>query len=246
VSVARESWTRPRRAEAAVRIADLLRDRILGGYYRNRRFPSEPALILEFACSRNAVRDALSMLREEGMVERTQGAGTFAVSRKLVHQFDRVHSSHDAAERSGIVPLRGRFIGSQTVVASPALIDKLALAAGAICTRLEFLTLHGDRPVAVTRSYVPGDSHGAPIGSVFSGDYYDRLEQSGIEVGSAVQKVEAVLADAWTADHLAIEVGAPLMLFSRVLYGTDGQPVETGFVRFSGAEICLEVSLPRL
>lgn len=226
-----------------MRIADLLRRRIITGHYGSRALPSESALMLEFASSRNAVRDALQFLRTEGMIARTQGSGTFPASRKMLHNFNRVHSTHDAGRIVGVA--HGRFISSQTVVASPALVDRLDLSVGAICTRLEFISYVDEQPVAVSCSYIPGDVHGATIGSEFSGDYYDRLEKSGVSIGSVRQTIEAVLADAWTAEHLECQVGEPVMLFDRVLADSAGTPVETAIIRFSGSQICLDVSLPR-
>jgi GntR family transcriptional regulator len=235
---------RYRRIDAALRISDLLRDRIVHGYYPDRHLPSESDLGLEFASSRNAVRDALSLLRSEGVLQRMQGVGTTVLTNKFVHRFDCVHSVHEAARDATAV--RGCFISSQTVVATPALTERLGLAHSAVCTRLEFVTFVGETPVAVTRSYVPGGSHGVAIGAEFSGDYYHWLEKSGIAIGSVQQSVEATLADPWAAKLLAIGIGAAVMMFSRTLYDPDGRPVETGFVRVTGDRIRLEVDLPRL
>ena len=61
-----------------VRIAETLRKRLLD--YRQRdgaRLPSEPTLAREFGVSRETVREALGVLRSEGLVYARTGRGTF-------------------------------------------------------------------------------------------------------------------------------------------------------------------------
>jgi len=78
------------RAMAVLHLRDLLRAAILSGSLVDARgaLPSEAALILQFETSRNIVRDALGLLRDEGLVERLQGAGTFVASGKVNHRFN--------------------------------------------------------------------------------------------------------------------------------------------------------------
>jgi DNA-binding FadR family transcriptional regulator len=49
---------------------------ILSGVHGWTLLPSEAELTIRFATSRNALRDALDLLRREGIVERVPGAGT--------------------------------------------------------------------------------------------------------------------------------------------------------------------------
>jgi GntR family transcriptional regulator len=59
-------------------LAAELRSRIASGVYvPNRRIPSEAQLSREFDVHRSTVRQALDILREQGLVIGVQGRGTF-------------------------------------------------------------------------------------------------------------------------------------------------------------------------
>ncbi|WP_224227834.1 winged helix-turn-helix domain-containing protein [Streptomyces sp. FXJ7.023] len=61
------------RAERARQLADVLRQQITDGGFPGGALPDERVLGTRFAASRNAVRQALSLLRQEGLI--TGGAG---------------------------------------------------------------------------------------------------------------------------------------------------------------------------
>ena len=78
------------RADRARQVADVLRAQILRGDYPHRTLPDERALMLEFGESRNTVRDALDLLRCDGLVERQQGVGTLVTAQKYAHGLNRL------------------------------------------------------------------------------------------------------------------------------------------------------------
>ncbi|MGW3858330.1 GntR family transcriptional regulator [Micromonospora arida] len=62
------------------KIADDLRTQIRqGSLPSGRPLPTEAALAVEFKASRGTIRQALSLLREEGVVATQQGRGTYVV-----------------------------------------------------------------------------------------------------------------------------------------------------------------------
>ncbi|MEV6859815.1 winged helix-turn-helix domain-containing protein [Streptosporangium subroseum] len=64
------------RADRARQVADLLRGEIAHGRFGGGRLPLDAALAREFGTSRNTVRDALDLLRDEGLIERCPDVGT--------------------------------------------------------------------------------------------------------------------------------------------------------------------------
>src|SRR3954454_16901747 len=65
----------------AQRVVMGLKDKILAGDLRpGRKLPSEAELIEEFGVSRTVVREAVTRLRAEGMVETFQGRGSFVLA----------------------------------------------------------------------------------------------------------------------------------------------------------------------
>ncbi len=64
-----------RRADRARQVADVLRQQIHSGAF-DRALPGEAELATEFDVSRNTVRDALALLKDEGLIERAPKVGT--------------------------------------------------------------------------------------------------------------------------------------------------------------------------
>jgi DNA-binding GntR family transcriptional regulator len=64
-------------------VAGVLRDRITHGVWLpDRRLPSEPDLEAEFEISRDTVRRALDVLRDEGLIVTVRGRGSFVSPQK--------------------------------------------------------------------------------------------------------------------------------------------------------------------
>lgn len=236
-------YRRRRDQSAAVYVRDLLRELILTGGYEDGFLPSEQELMIEYAAGRAVVREALAMLRAEGIIERRQGTGTFIQRRTCVHEFDRVHGIAGAVS-SRAVPVF--FVESVTEVLAPGPVARaLGLPVGAPCARAVFSATIDGQPFSTSSSFLPPAHLPRLTPGRFHGDYYDYLESCGVPVDSGDIVVEAINADAWTASRLGTPLGAAVMLFRRRLYDPSGQPVELGFVRCRGDQLALAVRLPR-
>lgn len=70
-------------ASHASRISSDLRAQLTGGVFRpGDRLPSENALAKQYAVSRTVVREAIAILRADGLVQARKGAGVFALEAK--------------------------------------------------------------------------------------------------------------------------------------------------------------------
>jgi GntR family transcriptional regulator len=65
------------------RAARDIRDAVRSGGYPDGRLPAEPVLAQQLGVSKATVRHAVSILEQEGLLSRRQGAGTFIVGRAL-------------------------------------------------------------------------------------------------------------------------------------------------------------------
>lgn len=243
----RYETTAPRRrqkADAALRVRDLLRSLILCGHFSagDKSLPNETALMFEYGVSRNVVREALGLLRDEGLVRRLQGAGTFVVLSKIRHPFGHTH---------GIWPdqsdtLRsGRIRSCELITAPHSVASHLDLPPGDPCLVIESRVSIGSDPFSTTTSYVAPDLVAGLQSLPFNGDFYEFLEAAGCELGVTELSIEAVTADHLVANELQVSVGAPVFLMERRISLADGQPVEYGFVRCRGDNLVLSVVLPR-
>lgn len=80
-----------------LQIADLMRRRIARGQWPiGQQLPSLEVLVEEFGVSRVTVRQAMTLLAQEGLVSRQQGKGTFVTAVPTQHKWLEVQTSLDA------------------------------------------------------------------------------------------------------------------------------------------------------
>jgi GntR family transcriptional regulator len=99
-----DGWEASRsRAERARNVADVLRHQITAGTFGSDLLPDERTLSEQLGASRNAIREALGLLRAERLIERRQGVGTMIVMPKLGHGLDRLAGLAEALVDAGPV-----------------------------------------------------------------------------------------------------------------------------------------------
>ena len=91
--------------------------------------PSEAELVAQFAVSRMTVNRALRELQAEGLVQRTQGVGTFAAPLHRVSSTLTIRDLHDEIESRGHRHA-ARVVLLQAEKAGAALAAQLGIAAG--------------------------------------------------------------------------------------------------------------------
>lgn len=112
---------------AYVRAAESLRDRILSGEFEvGAAMPSEPALADQYGISRTSLRNAVRQLRDWGLVETKQGAGTYVLPRATA-LFDGValdgQGEAEKAVTTALLDLDPRYIRCE---AGHAVVDLLS------------------------------------------------------------------------------------------------------------------------
>ncbi len=211
---------------------------------RGGALPSETELMLEFGATRNVVREALALLRDEGMIERLQGAGTFVVARKVLHRFDMLHGVADGYPNRQL-RMRGELPNMALVPAPPLVADRLQLGVGEPCLLVDAWVGFDDLPFSLSTSYLHPELEDPIRKAHFTGDWYELLEQIGCQLHTSTLSIEATVADECVAPWLDVSTGAPLILFTRFMADENGRPIEFGFVRCRGDRLMLHVPLPR-
>jgi GntR family transcriptional regulator len=229
-------WTAVRRTR------DALRARIVTGRFADGSVPGEQQLVREYDVSRGVIRDALDLLRSEGLIERLQGAGTFVVAQSRVrHGIDVLHGLPDGIE-DGNYRISYEVLDIGRVAAPPVVAERLAVTAGIEVVFFERLTVLDAIPLTLRTSWFPFDV-GAPLlrpGVDARGSIYRVIEeQLGQRVGYTDQLIEATIADRAVSRLLHTTVGAPILLLERLVHRCDGRPVEFGFGRIRGDRMAL-------
>ncbi|MFF4416831.1 GntR family transcriptional regulator [Streptosporangium sp. NPDC001559] len=233
------------RADRARQVADLLRREIVHGGYGAGRLPLEAALAREFGTSRNAIREALDLLRGEGLVERCPGVGTTVAVEKYPHDLHRLLGLAETLHEHGRVTNEVR---TMSLIAPPAAVGRrLGLAAGEQVVYLERLRSLNGLPLSLDLTYLVRDV-GEPLfdADLEGNDIFVLLERvAGQPLGTAELTMEAVNADAHTAAVLDAPRGAALLMIERLTHLSDGRPVDLEYVRFRGDRLTMRGHLHR-
>lgn len=232
------------RADHARQVADILRRQVLAGHFE-RSLPSEAELAEEYDATRNTVREALALLRSEGLVERCPGVGTTVVARKHSHGLERLEGLGEVFHGRGTIHNEVRAL---SVVRPPAAVrDHLCLDAGDEVVFIERLRRLDGVPLSLDLTYLAPDLGQQLLGrDLANNDVFALLEEvSGQRLGHADLVVEAVSADPHSAAVLDVPRHAALLMVERLTHLDDGRPVDFEFIRFRGDRLTLHGSTSR-
>lgn len=120
------------------------------------KLPTEYEFSRQFMVNRHTVRRALSYLQEKGIVESTQGRGTFVRRPYRPAPLHRRPRFTEAVLGQGRRP-EARTLRLDTCPADSLVAAQLALPAGAPVIHLERLRLVDDEPVGLSLHYLSAD-----------------------------------------------------------------------------------------
>ncbi|MGV9666783.1 GntR family transcriptional regulator [Nocardia niigatensis] len=233
-----------RRADRARQVADVLRQQIHAGAFE-RALPPEQHLAAEFAVSRNTVRDALALLKDEGLIDRAPKVGTHVAQRKYDHGLDALLGLKETLRGHGEV--RNEVRAARRLTPPPAVAGRLRLEPGQQAVYIERLRYLGDLPLSLDLTYlVPDIGDEVVTRDLETNDVFALIEQiSGGPLGSADLALEAITADAHSAMTLQMPEGGALLLLERLTRLEDGRPVDLEYIRMRGDRITMRGSLIR-
>lgn len=216
-----------------------MRGRVCSGGVPSGVLPSEAELVREFGTSRNTVRDALDLLRAEGLVERQPGVGTVVVTEKYPHGLDLLLGLGETLRAHGEVTNEVRTSG--LIIAPPTIAARLGLPDGEPVVYIERLRRVDGRPLSLDLTYLVRDL-GEPVlaEDLAHNDVFVLIERlSGRPLLSADLTVEAVTADPHSAAVLEAPHNAALLMVERLTHLADGRPVDLEFIRFRGDRLAM-------
>jgi GntR family transcriptional regulator len=244
VSVADPTPLRRPRADRARQVVDVLRHQIHAGAYHDG-LPADHQLAAEFFVSRNTIREALAVLKSEGLIERGPKVGTHVAQRKYDHGLDALLGLKETFKGHGEV--RNEVRAAMQVGAPPSVARRLRLEPGERVVFVERLRYLGDLPLSLDLTYLAPDI-GAEVlrHSLATNDIFALIEQvSGQVLGSATLAVEAISADPHSAATLQVPDGAAVLMLERLTHLDDGRPVDLEYIRMRGDRITLRANLVR-
>ncbi|MEV5930792.1 GntR family transcriptional regulator [Streptomyces cellulosae] len=234
------------------RIAGSLREAIRSGEYGpGDRLPGENDLMAEYGVARMTARQALGVLRDEGIAEARKGAGVFVrsfrpirrrgIQRLAREQWGNGRSIWSADIESRAIEVDRISVSEET---APAYVRAaLDLAAGdLVCVRRRRFVLD-DKPVQAATSYLPLS---LVAGSAITqedtgpGGTYARLAELGHEPAHFREEIRSRMPSPDEVAQLSISPGTPVILICRTAFTEEGRPVEVNEMALDAASYVLE------
>jgi GntR family transcriptional regulator len=203
------------------------------------RLPPEREFAAWFGVNRLTLRQALSDLEHRRLIRRSVGrqGGTFVAEPTVERDLSSFAGFSEQARRLGLTA-SALVLHVEELPASAAVARGLEIEQGAPVFEVARLRLANTRPVVLESSSFPAGRFAGMLEESLDGSLYELLAvRYDARPCRAVEKLEPVRADSYTAQLLGVNRGAPLLLVERVAFDADGRPVEFARDLFRGDRI---------
>ncbi|MFJ6569771.1 GntR family transcriptional regulator [Streptomyces sp. NPDC091292] len=206
--------------------ADLGREIGDGRYGSGGRLPAEGELAERYGVSRGTVRQAMAVLRAEGLIASRRGTRRVVIGVPRPQSFGELLSFTRWARSTGEEP-GGRIVAAATGAADTTERAWLRLPEGAEVYRVRRLRTLSGRPVMVERtSYPPAVGELVAELPPDTVSYTLGLEERGVLFADAQHTIDLCRADAEDARLLGCRPGDPLLRELRCSTDPAGAPIE--------------------
>lgn len=206
-----------------VQLKEIIKNSIEEGLYQDK-IPSERELTEQHEVSRATVREAVSQLVREGMLEKKHGKGTF-ISIKPIHDWlGSLSSMTETINQMGMKP--GAKLIEHMVVKTPEPVRSFTVEAEMyVIKRLRYAD---ETPLAIETHYYPVDIGRELAGlDIANGAIYDLLENElHIQLSEAEQIITSNSLNSEDAELLGINQSDNTLQTERFLTDTKGSLIE--------------------
>ncbi|MEE1756787.1 GntR family transcriptional regulator [Streptomyces sp. SP18CS02] len=257
-------------SKAYERIANELRQAIRTSELRpGDRLPSETKLAEQYRRSVPTVRDALRLLRDEGLIEKQHGRGNFVRrSRTTVlrtntrHQWekDRAREPEALRQQTGATE-HDTGLGIDDLVfhasyreikAEKEIADAFGVPEGTALVERTYRTRYSaeSAPFNLVTSYLVRDRVAANADLLdetkepWPGGTQNQLRTVGIELDRIEERVTARPPTPEEAEELELPPGTSVLLLRKVSFDTEGSPVEISDVTLPGDRTEMHFTTP--
>lgn len=224
------------------RVFSILREEICDGVYSvTQPLPTEAELSKRFATSRITIRKALEFLKSEGYVVTRHGVGTFiksklpSGSRPRGFTMDLTSMSEQMETRLlefGFIPAPGNIAELLDVTPGEQVHKAIRLRSYKRRPTGLLTTFVHER---VARNFTREDFLNASLITLY--------QREGHPSHTAVQRIAARSADPFCAEHLGLEIGAPVLCFMRLSRDESGRPISYLIGQFRPDRYEIEIDL---
>jgi GntR family transcriptional regulator len=206
-------------------IQDSIRKRIESGELQvGDLVPPERELSKLHKVSLMTARHAVASLKQEGLVERRQGVGTFVSKPKILIN-ELLSTTEQMAARGQSA--KAKILSARTVDDEQEIVTRLALPLESSLLKLERLRHADGEPFSLEISYLSKARFPDLLKASFAREsLFKLLEVKYNEtLGHADEEIDATMPDARTADLLGIAKYQPVLRIRQIIYSTSGMPL---------------------
>ena len=201
-----------------------IRRRVADGAF-DEGFPGEIALTEQYDVSRHTIREALRVLRNEGLLRSERGRGTTIEQNSYSQNLGTLYSLFRTIEDQGVA--QRSEVRRLNTTTNPSVAANLQRAPEAELVVLERIRFAGDEPLAVDTAWLPKDMAAALLGADFTrGGLYDALASlCDIRPDAGNERVTAQTAPSHIAEILQLPAGVATLYIERTAMA-ENVPVE--------------------
>ncbi|APH03435.1 GntR family transcriptional regulator [Bacillus weihaiensis] len=229
-----------------VKVKDEMLQRIQSNTWKPySMIPTEVELMQEFQVSRTTIRQAVSILVQEGILNRKQGKGTIVKPHKFIGTLGKLKGFAEEAMEKGMTP-SSKVLRVNISTDFEVERTRLNLPKGVKICVIERLRFADSMPIAIERSSWPYSIGQYLLQHDLNGaTFYDILQKNGVELQTAKEKITAINATIDEADLLGIRGGQALLRMERLSFTSQGHPIEYTTTKFCSDKYQYYIDLKR-
>jgi GntR family transcriptional regulator len=206
-----------------IQLKNHLEQSIVSGEYKTK-IPSEREIMELYSVSRSTVREAVSILVREGVLEKVHGKGTFISVKPIQDWLGTMSSTTDTIQKMGMKS-GAKLISHGIVTPSENIKELTDFEEAYFIKRIRYAD---DNPIAIESQYYPLEI-GKKLAEydIDTGTLYDILEHDlSIQFSEADQLITSGEVSEIDAKYLEIDDGSSVLITERITYDMNGTIVE--------------------
>jgi GntR family transcriptional regulator len=208
-------------------LKEILRKNILAGVWKaGDKIPTEKELSETFGVSTAVVRQAVSLLVDEGFLVKRQGKGTFVVDTRVRQGPRKLSSFSEEMAAMGLKP--SSIVLEKGIKEADEKISKaLQIQPKTRVIMVKRLRLANDEPLGIQTFYIPEYMVPDFLQNDLTQSLYELLETKyGIVIKSAYEKYYATILDKYECKLLKVKWPFAGFIVERSAFDATGSPVE--------------------
>jgi GntR family transcriptional regulator len=202
--------------------------------YPHGILPSETDLMMTYGVPRATVREVLTILRREGVIDRRQGTGTHVVARPSPMGLREMHGVFHS-DHGGLFEFGGSREIDRNWIPIPGIVaTRLQAEDGEPCLRIEYVETFDGEPLFVATNYVLNPEAGRIFPLPLNDNWYALLDRGGLSIGECEFIIGCANADERTSLLLDIDVGTAILTIEQLVRDANGRRYNFAFTSIRG------------